>query len=536
MTASPEPSPWPCRRELGGGNSPLARKVARLFVVRASGCWSDGQRDYPRWEADRDTLRQQLRQLGVGGVILLGGSAVELRQRISWIERQADHPLLLCADVEEGVGQRFAGASWLPPPLSLGRLYRSNPERALKLARRYGAAVGLEARAVGLNWVLAPCCDVNSNPRNPVINVRAFSDEPEAAAALVHAFQQGLGSSGVLGCAKHFPGHGDTAQDSHLLLPELAIDGAQLERRELPPFCAALAADCPAVMAAHLLVPLLDAERPAGFSSTILAGLLRQRLGFDGAIVSDALTMAAASREDEDPALAALAAGCDLLLMPPALERSIVAICAAIHDGRLSEARVDQALARRQGLLDRLAGNSTPAPLTALQGKDVQGLERELVEADLDCRGGPMAHWQGRGVNLLLLDDPFNTAPLPATAAARTRPGAMGLEPLLWPLRQPLPPLRGVVLVQLWLRGHPFRGNAEAEGSLLDGLQFLQRQGQLRGLALYGNPWQWPVLLEALPGLPMAFCCAGTPAAQAAAMARLLPSPDTAAAGAAFTD
>ena len=156
--------------------------MARLLVVRGSGHLSDGQRRYPRWELPNSEL-QDLLAAGVGGVILLGGSAAELRLRTEQLSSWASHPLLLCADVEEGVGQRFEGGTWLVPPLALGRLFASAPEQALLLAGRYGRCTARQARALGLNWLLAPVCDVNNNPANPVINVRAWGEDPATVGA-----------------------------------------------------------------------------------------------------------------------------------------------------------------------------------------------------------------------------------------------------------------------------------------------------------------------------------------------------------------
>ena len=178
----------------------LRRRVAELLVLRASGHQSDQQRRYPQWELPNSEL-QRLLQEGVGGVILLGGSAVELQQRTQQLQGWSDQPLLFCADVEEGVGQRFEGASWLVPPLALGRLHQRDPELALNLSERYGRCTGEQARRCGLNWVLGPVCDVNNNPVNPVINVRAWGEDPNSASALALAFLEGLKQAGVLGCA-----------------------------------------------------------------------------------------------------------------------------------------------------------------------------------------------------------------------------------------------------------------------------------------------------------------------------------------------
>jgi beta-glucosidase len=211
--------------------------VASLVVVRASGHLTDPQRRYPRWELPNFTLRRLLAE-GVGGVILLGGSTAEVRLRTQQLASWSSQPLLFCADVEEGVGQRFEGASWLPPPMSVGQIHAHDPDAALALAAAYGRCTAREARQIGLNWILAPVCDVNNNPANPVINVRAWGEDPGTVSALTAAFIEAAQAEGVLCCAKHFPGHGDTAGDSHLELPVLAHSRERLEasRRAQPAF------------------------------------------------------------------------------------------------------------------------------------------------------------------------------------------------------------------------------------------------------------------------------------------------------------
>ncbi|MFM7266272.1 MAG: glycoside hydrolase family 3 N-terminal domain-containing protein, partial [Cyanobium sp.] len=333
----------------------LRRRLAALLVVRASGHLADSQRRYPRWELANADL-QRLLAAGVGGVILLGGSAAELRLRTRQLLAWASGPLLLCADLEEGVGQRFDGASWLAPPLAVGRRHRQDPAGAIALARRYGQCTGREARRLGLNWVLGPVCDVNNNPANPVINVRAWGEEPHGAADLAEAFCQGAQGEGVLCCAKHFPGHGDTASDSHLELPLLPHDRARLAAIELPPFERAIAAGVASVMTAHLLLPALDPQRPATLSPAVLEGLLRRELGFEGLIVTDALVMEAiASRWGAgEAAVLALEAGADLVLMPADADAALDAIVAAVRSGRLQEGRLEESLARRRRALASL--------------------------------------------------------------------------------------------------------------------------------------------------------------------------------------
>ncbi|MFZ9850355.1 MAG: glycoside hydrolase family 3 N-terminal domain-containing protein, partial [Vulcanococcus sp.] len=305
-------------------NPDLRRQLASLVVVRCSGHAGDGQRRYPRWELPNPTLQRLLAD-GVGGVILLGGSAAELRLRTAQLRRWAGGPLLLCADVEEGVGQRFEGASWLVPPLALGRLHGRDAALAEALAERYGRCTGRQARLVGLNWVLGPVCDVNNNPANPVINVRAWGETPQAAGALAAAFVRGCQAEGVLACAKHFPGHGDTSSDSHLELPLLPHSRERLEAVELPPFRAAIGAGVASVMTAHLLLPALDPQRPATLSAAVLSQLLRRDLGFQGLVVTDALVMEAitAHHGAAEAAVLAFNAGADLILMPADADAAI---------------------------------------------------------------------------------------------------------------------------------------------------------------------------------------------------------------------
>jgi beta-N-acetylhexosaminidase len=236
------------------------------------------------------------------------------------------------------------------------------------------AAVGWELRRAGCTVTFAPDVDVNSNPDNPVIGTRSFGTTPELVANHSAAWTTGLQATGVAASAKHFPGHGDTAQDSHLALPVVDRSRRQLHERELVPFVAAIAAGTKTIMTSHILLPQLDPDNPATLSSAILTGLLRGELGFDGVIVSDALDMKGASGVLGIPATAvrALAAGCDLLCIGTnntaeqvvEIERAILT---AIDDGRLDEARVADAARRVLELADTLTAEREriPAPTDA---------------------------------------------------------------------------------------------------------------------------------------------------------------------------
>jgi beta-glucosidase len=540
----------------------LRRRVAPLLVVRASGYLSDGQRRYPRWELANGELQRLLAE-GVGGVILLGASAAELGQRTRQLASWSDQPLLFCADVEEGVGQRFEGASWLVPPMALGRLHAADADTALALAERYGRCSGREARALGLNWVLGPVCDVNNNADNPVINVRAWGEDPATAGALAAAFLSGAQAEGVLCCAKHFPGHGDTSTDSHLELPLLDHSRERLERIELPPFRQAIAAGVASVMTAHLLLPSLDAERPATLSAAVLTELLRQDLGFDGLVVTDALVMEAISGHygAGEAAVLALEAGADLVLMPADAEAALDAIVAAIQTGRLAEERIEASLQRRRLALARCdspkeaalleAGTATgspldltlaaAAPLGPLSNGPIaedQALALELVRRSLERQGPRLSTEQlaGGGLNLIRVDTQLNCPFLSAMAPALVLPAEAGLRPCLLDGQGPSPwsgaaraPLAlerlapGPVLLQLFVRGNPFRGSAGGgQEPWAAVVTQLQAAGRLAGLAVYGSPYLWQQLQPLLqPSIAAAYSPGQMPLAQAELLASL---------------
>ena len=519
----------------------LRRQLASLLVVRGSGHGRDGQRRYPRWELRNSELKRLL-EAGVGGVILLGGSAEELRLRCAQLQSWASRPLLLCADVEEGVGQRFEGASWLVPPLAIGRLFGRDPQRALVLAERYGRCCGRQARLVGLNWVLGPVCDVNNNPANPVINVRAWGEEPQAAGGLAAAFVRGCQSEGVLACAKHFPGHGDTSSDSHLELPVITHGRDRLEAVELPPFRAAIAAGVASVMTAHLQLPALDGARPATLSPAVLSTLLRSDLGFNGLVVTDALVMEAITGRygAAEAAVLAFEAGADLILMPADADAALEGLEVAVNSGRISRGRLQESLQRRETALAHCTTatandlQTVLAELRALVEPEDQQLTAELLELSLEHQGGSTTP-PGPGVNLIRLDSQLNTPQLPAMAPALLRPAAQGYRSVVWDGRGPSPwsgdpeaPLalerlgEGPVLLQLLVRGNPFRGSAGGDEPWPQVVRQLLAAGRLAGLAVYGSPYLWQQLRVLLPpSLPAAYSPGQMPQAQALLLAEL---------------
>jgi len=527
----------------------LERQVAELFVVRSSGYLNDQQRRYPQWELSNAEIRSLLER-GVGGVILLGGSAVELQQRTLQLQGWSNQRLLFCADVEEGVGQRFEGASWLVPPLALGRLHQKQPQKALELAERYGRCTADQARRCGLNWVLGPVCDVNNNPANPVINVRAWGEDPATAGALAAAFQRGLSRGGVLGCAKHFPGHGDTASDSHLDLPLLPHDRERLNQIELPPFRDVIAAGVDSVMTAHLLLPQLDPDRPATLSSAVLSDLLRKQLGFDGLVVTDALVMEAitARHGAAEAAVLAFEAGADLILMPADADAAIRGLSQAIAQGRIPIHQLHTALHRRRQALARLDAHAShpEQPVPTLSERT---LEQELVAASLEllpAQGIPSS----TGINLIRVDGVWPCPALSGAAPALRRPESSGYRPVVvhsqgvspWQ-DDPEAPLAldrlgdGPVLLQLFLRGNPFRGDRDRQEPWRAAVQQLQHNQRLIGLIVYGSPYLWDELRDVLePSIAAAYSPGQMPEAQKQVLTALLRESATLHSAGDFTD
>jgi beta-N-acetylhexosaminidase len=282
-------------------------------------------------------------------------------------------PALVAVDQEGGLVQRVrAPATQWPPMFAHDGLAPGDDERT---AEAVGRAIGDELRALGFDIDFAPVLDVHTNPANPIIGERAFGSDADTVARRALAFARGLDAAGVLACGKHFPGHGDTDTDSHLELPRIAHDWDRLERVELAPFERAAKAGLPLIMTAHVVFAALDADRPATLSRPVVTGLLRERLGFRGVVVSDDLDMRAiASHVGVAPAaVAAVRAGCDALLLccdeanQAAAERAL-----AVEAERDSEFRhrVGESAARIRAMKSAHAANRTRRPAPA---RDVVG-------------------------------------------------------------------------------------------------------------------------------------------------------------------
>ncbi len=311
----------------------------------------------------------ELVRRGVHGVVLFARNVVDAEQVAALsaeLKRAAGRPLLVAIDQEGGRVARLRapeGFTELPPMRALGELGDA------ALAREVGALIGRELRAVGVDQDYAPVVDVDTNPANPVIGDRSLSRDPEVVGRLGAALAQGLQSAGVAACAKHFPGHGDTSQDSHKDLPRLPHALERLKRVELAPFRALARAGVAAVMTAHVVFEALDRTRPATLSPAVMR-LLREQVGFDGCAVSDDLEMSAVAEHFplEEAAPGAVAAGVDALLVCHTAEvqhRAIDLVRAAVEDGRIPRARLAEARRRVSALLGWAGPPPDPARVRA---------------------------------------------------------------------------------------------------------------------------------------------------------------------------
>jgi beta-N-acetylhexosaminidase len=280
----------------------------------------------------------------VDGPFLLRSEPYEAAELLNRLQHDSKLPLLIAADFERGVSARLMGSTNFPSAMAFGA------DGKMDDAEMFGRITAEEARAVGVHWNFFPDADVNSNPLNPIINTRSFGEDPQQVGDLVTAYIKGAHEGGMLTTVKHFPGHGDTATDSHLGVASVNGDRAHLDSIELPPFKQAIAAGVDSVMVAHVTVPALDSDpnHVATTSTAVVSDLLEKQLGFKGLIVTDALDMAGLThlfaRDIGRAAVEAFKAGNDLLIIPADLGASYNAMLKAVQSGEISQERLDRSV------------------------------------------------------------------------------------------------------------------------------------------------------------------------------------------------
>jgi beta-N-acetylhexosaminidase len=380
----------------------LDEKIGQLICIAVNATFLNQDSDAFK------ALRHQIEDNHVGGIILFRGPVYESVVLVNRMQNLARYPLLISADLEAGSGMRFDDTVSLPWNMAVGAT--DNPD----YARRQGVVTAREARALGVQQIYAPVADVNNNAANPVINVRSYGEDPEAVGRFVGAFVEGAQSNGVIATAKHFPGHGDTATDSHRGLPEIDVSRERLNAIELVPFRAAVKSGVGSVMTGHIGMPQIDRTvvtplprdlklKPIDTDeggevvvekgtmpttlSPVINGILRHDLGFDGLIVTDAMSMSGLTLyfTQEEASVRALEAGADLLLKPADPDAAFRGVREALMKGRLKEQRIDES-ARRvlAAKYDLGLVKQKITPLDAIDrnvgGKESVELAREIAE------------------------------------------------------------------------------------------------------------------------------------------------------------
>lgn len=361
----------------------LEQKIGQMLVFGWTGATSEEQTTV------NDHAREIIQDAQVGSIVLLGRNIADdlavTANTLNELQSLSKEPLLISADQEGGMVARFVdGVTVFPSNMALGAA------RLPELAYRAAAATADELAAIGVNHNYAPCVDVNNNPANPIIGTRSYGESSQLVSEFAAQAVRGYQDHGVIACAKHFPGHGDTAVDSHLALPTVPYPRERLDEVELVPFRAAIAAGIDSIMTTHIMFRALDPDRPSTLSPRIIDGLLRTELGFTGVVVTDCMEMKAIADTWGTPeaAVMAIEAGVDLVLVchtRSVQQASREAILKAVKDGRITEARLDQSVRRIMALKEKYSLSSRrhadPSKLgKVLRAKAHLDLRREIAE------------------------------------------------------------------------------------------------------------------------------------------------------------
>ena len=346
---------------LGNGDDPADRRwadsVLRTLSLRDKAAqmvwvWTLGDytaADAPAWT----TIERLVRDLKLGGAIVSVGGPIDIAAKTNALQRAATLPLLLGADFETGAAFRARGGWFLPNAIELGgatsfpHAMGIGATRDTMMAYEMGRVTAIEGRALGVHMGFAPVLDVNNNPKNPVISTRSFSEDPKLVAAMGRAFVRGMQDFGMLATGKHFPGHGDTEQNSHLELSRVNVSRARLDSVELLPFQAAIDGGVRGMMTFHGDLPALDSSKTAAtMSRKVMTDLLRTKMGFKGILVTDALDMngVLGNITMAEATMRSVEAGNDVLLMPTDARVAIEAVVSGVAAGRFTEARVDSSV------------------------------------------------------------------------------------------------------------------------------------------------------------------------------------------------
>lgn len=333
----------------------LREKIGQMINVRMSG-------EFANLAGEKFAeYRREIEENKIGGFTVYRGEANSIAALTNELQTIAKVPLLVAADYERGLRMQLRTGT----PFTTNMAVAATGDR--EAAFRQGRIICEEMRAIGVNWLFAPVVDINNNPDNPVINIRSFGADPRAVGEFGAALARGVREANCLSTLKHFPGHGDTATDSHIGLSVIPIDRARLDAVELVPFRMAIEAGVDSVMTAHVAIPQVTGDEvPGTLNPKISTDILRKELKFDGIITTDAMEMGAIKKtySDERSSVMAVVAGADVVLLPNSSRVAIDTIEAAVKNGELSEARIDESVRRilRAKYRLGLAANRTVDP------------------------------------------------------------------------------------------------------------------------------------------------------------------------------
>ena len=472
----------------------LDEKIGQLLLpyAPAGGFRAQGSEDFAR-------LRENLANYHLGGIHVRQGDPAGVALLVNDLQRVSKVPLLISADFEGGVGYIMPGATRLPLAMAIGATGSEDHAAAA------GRITAIEGHAMGVGVQFYPVVDVQNNPRNPIINIRSFGEDPAKVSSLATAYLRAVQENGMLATAKHFPGHGDVDADSHLVMPALDVSRARLDAVELPPFRAAIEAGVAAVMSAHIYLPALEPEKnlPATLSRNVLTSLLRDELRFQGLVFSDAMDMGGitAMFDEREAVLRTLEAGADVVLFPPHVDVAFEAIREAVASGRLSEARVDASVRRILAAKKRLGlDRYRPADLASLSARlgtsehraAATRIMEEAVTLVRDERGvlplAPSAETRVLHVALVDSRDGWREGTVGLVSAAEVRK------------RFPRTTSARVdtVVVSVFIRVGSYKGSIDLSAPQIGLLRGLAGSGKPFVLVLHGSPF----LLQSVPDLP----------------------------------
>jgi beta-glucosidase-like glycosyl hydrolase len=314
----------------------LSHKIFQLIINRIDG---DNLSNSSYQDKTFDLVRK-----GIGGFIIFGGNKDKVKEFVQSLQSIADIPLFIASDIERGAGQQFKGATNFPSLMAIAAAIDQNDSSHVQILDNYIKSVAEEAIDIGINMPLIPVLDVNLNPDNPIICTRSFSDNPQRVSWFGRKYIEILQNSGLVSCAKHFPGHGDTAIDSHISLPVISKSEEELMRSDLIPFIEAIKSGAGSIMMGHLSIPSID-SLPATLSKKIVTDLLRKQLGYTGLVMTDALNMSALS-EFENVPTQCINAGNDIILHPADPIKTADELKHAVDSGFITEDKIETAFKR----------------------------------------------------------------------------------------------------------------------------------------------------------------------------------------------